>query len=81
MLRNEIIVAMLSLHDVHIGLVISVCLSAWFNKTDFDEIWYGLYAIGVYSKIFLAHWMGQSPLGVAEPQNARARGARGGWRV
>jgi hypothetical protein len=28
--------------------------------TDVDEIWYGLYAIGAYSKI--AHWMGGAPL-------------------
>jgi hypothetical protein len=31
--------------------------------TDLDEIWYERYAIGVYSKIVFACWMGQNPLG------------------
>jgi hypothetical protein len=29
--------------------------------TDLLEIWYGLYTIGVYSEIVLAHWNGKSP--------------------
>jgi hypothetical protein len=33
---------------------------------DLDEILVWTYAIQVYSKVVLAHWMGQSPLGRAE---------------
>jgi hypothetical protein len=36
---------------------------------DLDEIWYGLYAIGVYSKMAFAHWMGQSPLDGWSPKD------------
>lgn len=52
-----------------------VCLSVRMIRlenfwTDFDEIWYELYIVGVYCKMVVAHWMGQSSLGGNESQRA-----------
>jgi hypothetical protein len=81
---------MRSLHEVHeisaysAGLVCpsvrqSVRMIELYNSwSDLDEISYGLYAIGVYSKLVLAHWMGQSPRGGAESERATAVGCLGG---
>jgi hypothetical protein len=43
--------------------------------TDLDEIWYGSYATGVYSKI--VRWIGQSPLYGADPTTAMGVGCLG----
>jgi hypothetical protein len=45
---------------------------------DFDEICYGYYGIGVYSKIIFVRWMGHSPLGEAALTTATLRRLWGG---
>jgi hypothetical protein len=82
--RVQVSIIMRSLQDVYDmnaymagQFCLSVCPSVRMIQlenrwTDLDEVWYGLYAIGLYSKMVLAHWIGQDSLGVADPQKATA---------
>jgi hypothetical protein len=48
------IIIMRSLHGMHMGLVMSVCMIQLENCwTDLDQIWYGCYAIGEYPETVL----------------------------